>query len=267
MTHINPRDWIGTGQPKIGTFIFEFATPGIGQIAAAAGCDYAVIDMEHSGFGFDTVRAAIRYLQAASLPAIVRVPSKQREDISRVLDIGADGVMVPVVSSVEQARHVLDVTKYAPRGKRGVAMGFAHDRFVPPARPLDEHFATHDARTMVILQIEDARGAESADAMATMDGVDCLWVGHFDLSVSLGVPGDFAHPTFTGAVASTLAACKRRGKSAGRLAATPAECAELYRQGFDFLALGHDVGLLQTALVEGVTALRDACARPTAAAS
>lgn len=258
-SQINPRAWVGTRQPKIGTFIFEFATPGIGQIAAAAGCDYAVIDMEHSGFGFDTVRAAIRFLQAANMPAIVRVPSKQREDISRVLDIGADGVMVPVVSSVEQARHVLDVAKYAPRGKRGVAMGFAHDRFIPPSRPLDEHFAAHDDRTLVILQIEDGRGAESADAMAAMDGVDCLWVGHFDLSVSLGIPGQFDRPEFRHAVDLTLSACRRRGKSAGRLAATPAQCADLWREGFDFLALNHDVGILQAALSEGVSALRASC--------
>jgi len=254
------RQRIGTPEAKIGTFIFEFATPGIGHILAAAGCAYGVIDMEHSGFGFDTVRAAIRYLQGAGLPAIVRVPSKQREDISRVMDIGADGVMVPVVSSVEQAQHVLNCVKYAPQGQRGVAMGFAHDRFVPPAGPLDRHFAAHNERTIVMLQIEDGRGAEAADAMAAMDGIDCLWVGHFDLSVSLGIPGQFEHPQFVRAVELTLAACRKHGKSAGRLAATVEDCAALHRQGFDFLSIGHDVGLLQTALSESIVALRKRCA-------
>jgi len=258
-TPANPRHRIGTAEAKIGTFIFEFATPGIGHIAAVSGCEYVVIDMEHSGFGFDTVRQTIRYVQAAGLPAYVRVPSKQREDLSRVMDIGADGVMVPFVSSVEQARHVLDCVKYAPTGKRGVAMGFAHDRFVPPALPLAEHFAGHNARTVVMLQIEDGRGAEAADAMAAIDGVDCLWIGHFDLSVSLGVPGLFERPEFVRAVDLTLAACRKHGKSAGRLAATVEQCAALYRQGFDYIALENDVGLLRNALSQGMSALRAAC--------
>ena len=95
---------------------------------------------------------------------------------------------------------------------------------------------------------------------AAMDGVDCLWVGHFDLSVSLGIPGQFDRPEFRHAVELTLAACRRRGNSAGRLAATPAQCADLWREGFDSLALNHDVGILQAALSEGVATLRASCA-------
>ncbi|MBL8675651.1 MAG: hypothetical protein JNL07_12235 [Rhodospirillales bacterium] len=253
------RAHVGTAAPKIGTFIFEFATPGVGQIVKAAGADYAVLDMEHSGFGFDTVRAAVASMRAAALPVVVRVPSQRREDISRVLDAGADGIMVPMVRSAEEARHVLDVAKYHPDGKRGVAMGFAHDRFTPPSTPLPDHFAAHNARTIVMLQIENGSGAEAADAMAAMDGVDVLWVGHFDLSVSLGIPGRFEHPDFRRAVDLTLAACRRHGKSAGRLAATVEECAALHAQGFDFLSISHDVGLFQTALSRGVSDLRAAC--------
>src|SRR4051794_24587024 len=97
----NLRVLVGTPQTKIGTFLFEFTTPGIGQILKAAGADYVVVDMEHTGFSFDTVRSVVRYLQAADLPSIVRVPSQSRHHISRALDAGADGVMVPIVSSVE----------------------------------------------------------------------------------------------------------------------------------------------------------------------
>jgi len=125
MTDNGLRALVGTAPAKIGTFLFEFATPGIGQILKAAGADFAVLDMEHTGFGFDTVRQVVRYMQAANLPLVVRVPSQSRHHISRALDTGADGVMVPIVSSVEQARAVLDAAKYWPDGTRGVALGLA----------------------------------------------------------------------------------------------------------------------------------------------
>src|SRR5262249_14597094 len=126
---------IGTSGTKIGTFLFEFATPGIGQILKAAGADFAVLDMEHTGFGFETVREVVRYCQAAALPIVVRVPSQQRHHISRALDTGADGVMVPIVSSVEQAKAVLEAAKYWPDGTRGVAPGLAHERYAMRNEP------------------------------------------------------------------------------------------------------------------------------------
>ena len=195
----NLRSFVNTPQPqsgpKIGTFLFEFATPGIGQILKAAGADYAVLDMEHTGFSFDTVRQVVRYCQAAQLPLIVRVPSQQRHHISRALDTGADGIMVPIVSSVAQARAVLDAAKYWPDGTRGVALGLAHERFAMRSEGLLPRFAEQNARTAVILQIEDPKGA-AADEIAALPGVDMLWLGHNDLSVALNKPGAFEDPAF-----------------------------------------------------------------------
>ncbi|MFI5003146.1 MAG: HpcH/HpaI aldolase/citrate lyase family protein, partial [Reyranellales bacterium] len=185
----NLRSLVGTQKPKIGTFLFEFATPGIGQILKAAGADYAVLDMEHTGFGFDTVRQVVRYCQATELPLIVRVPSQSRHHISRALDTGADGIMVPIVSSVAQAKAVLDAAKYWPDGTRGVALGLAHERFAMRSESLLQRFAEQNARTAIILQIEDPRGADAADQIAALPGVDMLWLGHNDLSVALDKPG------------------------------------------------------------------------------
>ena len=134
MPAVTLRSLVGTSETKVGTFLFEFATPGIGQILKAAGAEFAVLDMEHTGFGFDTVRQVVRYCQAAALPIVVRVPSQQRHHISRALDAGADGVMVPIVSSVAQAKAVLDAARYWPDGTRGVALGepgaFDHPDFL-----------------------------------------------------------------------------------------------------------------------------------------
>lgn len=172
MANHSLRTLIGSDATKVGTFLFEFATPGIGQILKAAGADFAVLDMEHTGFGFETVRQVVRYMQAADLPLVVRVPSQSRHHISRALDTGADGVMVPIVSSVDQAKAVLEAAKYWPDGTRGVALGLAHERFAMRREPLLPRFAEQNARTAIILQVEDPRGAAAADEIAALPGVD-----------------------------------------------------------------------------------------------
>src|SRR5438445_13802199 len=106
--------------PKFGHFVVEFATPGIGHILKSAGCDFVLFDLEHSGFGFETVKSALRYFEAADLPAIVRVPSKEYHHIARAADMGAEGVMLPMVSDADEARRIVDSLKYVPAGMRGV---------------------------------------------------------------------------------------------------------------------------------------------------
>ena len=254
----NLRDLVGTQKTKIGTFLFEFATPGIGQILKAAGADYAVLDMEHTGFGFDTVRQVVRYCQAARLPMIVRVPSQSRHHISRALDTGADGIMVPIVSSVEQAKAVLDAAKYWPDGTRGVALGLAHERFAMRSEPLLPRLAEQNARTAIILQVEDPRGGAAADQIIQMPGVDMLWLGHNDLSVALDKPGAFDDAGFIKAEQATIAAAKKHGKSAGRLSVDARQAAEFVKMGYDFVSIAGDVWLLQQAFAAGVETVRRA---------
>lgn len=257
MTTPTLRSLIGKPGTKIGTFLFEFATPGIGQILKAAGADYAVLDMEHTGFGFDTVRQVVRYCQAAELPLIVRVPSQQRHHISRALDAGAEGIMVPIVSSVAQARAVLDAAKYWPDGTRGVALGLAHERFAIRRDPLLDRFAEQNARTVVILQVEDPRGADAAGEIAALPGVDMLWLGHNDLSVAMNKPGAFGDPTFLKHERDSIAAAKKHGKSAGRLGVDARQCTEFVKLGYDFVAIAGDVWLLQQAFAAGVATIRE----------
>ena len=184
---------------KLGHFIVEFATPGIGQILKAAGCDFTLFDTEHSGFGFETIKSVLRYMQAADLPTVVRVPSKEYHHIARAADMGAEGIMLPMVGSAAEARQILDCMKYVPIGRRGVALGIAHDRYMPG--PTMEKLAEANRKTTLFAQIETREGVHNAAAIAAVDGVDCLWVGHFDLSCSLGIPGQFDHKDFTDAIA------------------------------------------------------------------
>jgi len=251
------KEMARTKKAKLGHFIVEFATPGIGHILKAAGCDFALFDLEHSGFGFETVKSAMRYFEAAGLPAIVRVPSKEYHHIARACDMGAEGIMIPMVGTAAEAKAVVDCMKYYPQGKRGVALGVAHDNY--RQGPVPEKLAAANERTTLFCQIETAEGAENADKIAAVEGVDCLWVGHFDLSASLGIPGQFDHPKFLKAIERTVAATKKHKKALGRLVPTTDLGIALYKQGFDFCCYSGDVWVLQNALAEAIGKLRKGC--------
>lgn len=239
---------------KAGHFLIEFDTPGIGYILKHAGCDFAVLDTEHSGFAIETVKRVMAFMRAAELPTIVRVPSKDYKDIARACDAGAEGVMLPMVSTPAEAQAIVNAVKYVPEGGRGVILRAAHDRY--SAGPTMEKLAEANARTTIFLQIETAEGVENAEAIAALDGVDCLWVGHFDLSCSLGIPGEFDNPKFHQAMEKVIAACKKTGTSLGRLVPDVASGVDFNRQGFDFIAYSADAWVLGDALAQALEGIR-----------
>ena len=243
---------------KAGHFIFEFDTPGIGYILAHAGCDFAVLDTEHSGFGIETVKRVMTYLRAAALPAIVRSPSRDYRDIARVLDAGADGVMLPMVSSAEEAKSIIHSMKYAPAGGRGVVLRSAVDCYT--TGPTLDKLAWQNRRTLLVVQIENVQGVENAQAIGALEEVDCLWVGHFDLSCSLGIPGDFEHPRFVEAIDAVIEAGRATDTSLGRLVPDVDTGIALYEQGFDFIAYSADSWVLGDAVAAGLSAIRSGCA-------
>jgi 2-keto-3-deoxy-L-rhamnonate aldolase RhmA len=251
------KDFARSKSPKFGHFIVEFATPGIGHILKSAGCDFVLFDLEHSGFGFETVKSAVRYFEAAGLPVIIRAPSKEYHHVARAMDMGAEGLMLPMVGSAAEARHILNSMKYTPEGGRGVALQVSHDRYRPGA--VAEKFAAANRRSTLFCQIETADGVKNADAIAASPGVDCLWVGHFDLSVALGVPGEFSSKKFTDAIARVAAAAAKHGKSLGRLVPTVQQGIEYYDKGFDFICYSGDVWVLHDALAEAIGKLREGC--------
>jgi 2-keto-3-deoxy-L-rhamnonate aldolase RhmA len=239
---------------KFGHFVVEFATPGIGHILKAAGCDFVLFDTEHSGFSTDVVKACVRYFEAAELPAIFRVPSKSYHHLARYADMGAQGIMVPLVNDAREAHELVSCVKYYPAGKRGVGIGLAHDNYTGGA--VAEKLQHLNERNCLFVQIETAAGAENADAIAAVPGVDCLWIGHFDLSCSLGIPGEFTHPKFTAAVDRVTAAANRHGKALGRLVTDLDSGLDCAARGFDFLAWQGDVWALQAAVRKGIEDLK-----------
>ncbi len=257
MTQQSLRDMANTRSLKVGHFLVEFATPGIGHILKAAGCDFVILDTEHSGFSYETVRNVAQFTRAANLPLIVRVPSQEYHHIARAADMGATGIMLPMINSADEARAVLNSMKYPPQGGRGAIFQFAHDNYQPGSPKQKTQQANGDM--VFIAQIETTEGVANADEIAAVDGVDVLWVGHFDLSNSLGIPGQFDNDKFITATNEVVRAVDKHGKTAGRLVPTVEESIALYKVGFDFISFSGDVWAYLQAIQSAVEDIRAGC--------
>jgi 2-dehydro-3-deoxyglucarate aldolase/4-hydroxy-2-oxoheptanedioate aldolase len=237
-----------------GCMVMEFLVPGMPAIIAATGADFALFDMEHTGASLETMKAMVAGCRGIGLAPLVRVPRGEYHFIARALDIGAHGVMVPMVGSAAEAAHVAACAHYPPAGRRGAAFGVAHDDYcaADPAAAM----ARAEARTLVIAQIETVEGLRDVEAIAATPGVDVVWLGHFDLTNFMGIPGQFQHPEFLSAVRRTVAAARAYGKTAGFMASDEAWAREYWEYGFRMLAFGLDLMLFQSALRSGVEMLR-----------
>lgn len=247
------------GEVRFGLFIAEFTTPGIGKIARAGGLDFVFLDMEHAALGYETVKQVLRNVHDAGLASMVRPPSQHYHDIARAMDVGAEGVIPPMLSTPDQARDLVAGIKYPPAGKRGVALGIAHDDYAPGT--VADKFAAANAKSSAIALIETKEAIDNIDAIAATEGLDCLWIGHFDLSCSLGIPGQFDHASFKDAVEAVVAAGKKHDKALGRLSADTKEAAALIEQGFNLICYGSDVGLLQMAIGTGLADIKSRIGR------
>jgi 2-dehydro-3-deoxyglucarate aldolase/4-hydroxy-2-oxoheptanedioate aldolase len=245
------RQRVLAGDTVLGSMMFELLGPGVPQLLVHAGAEYVIYDMEHTGMSLETIKAQIACCRGLPIAPMARVPRGEYHFLARALDIGCHGVMIPMVESEAQARAIVEATHYPPRGRRGAAFGFAHDDY-SPGDPKSKMRAA-DARNLVIAQIETEHGLEHVEAIAAVDGIDVLWVGHFDLTNFLGIPGQFDNPKYVKAIERVVAAGRKHKKGLGFMAAS-ADWARQYKKlGFNMLAAGPDQALLEAG-VRGILA-------------
>lgn len=193
------------GETVWGTMVMEFGAPSVARILKRAGWDYIVPDLEHTAFSLETIGSLIQVAKGVDLPVIVRVPDIERSWISRALDAGALGVMVPRVETKDQIEEAIAYAKYTPQGTRGVAIGTAHTDY----HLVDGRAYTKKANeeTMVVVQIESGKALENLDTILSVSGVDVAFVGIADLATSLGIPIQFSHRKFIAAVERVIDRC------------------------------------------------------------
>lgn len=243
------------GDQVLGAMVFEFFSPGIAQILKLAGCEFVLYDMEHAGMGLETLKTQVAACRGCRIAPMVRVPRGEYHFLARALDVGAQGVMIPMVENVDQARAIVEATRYPPRGRRGAAFGFAHDDY-EPGSPHDK-IAVADARNLVIAQIETERGLEAVEDIAAIEGIDVLWVGHFDLTNFLGIPGQFDNPVYLNAIKRVVKAARAHNKGLGFMPTDEKWAKQYKRFGFNMLAAGTDHGLLMAGVRSILTSVGD----------
>jgi 2-keto-3-deoxy-L-rhamnonate aldolase RhmA len=237
----------------LGTWI-TIAHPDVVEILSTLPFDWFIFDMEHAPLDVFTLEFMVMGVRGSDITPIVRVPWNDMVVIKRVLDIGFKGVMVPLVSSREEAELAVKYCLYPPRGVRGVAP--RRSTMYGAINFLDYYQRFEREELVIIIQIETEKALRNVEEIANVDGVDVLYVGPLDLSVNLGIPAQFDHPKFIEALEKILDVCKKYDKTPG-IHADSIELAKKYiSMGFRFITLMSDVNALKSFFVPILTELR-----------
>lgn len=227
----------------IGSWI-TLGHPSIAEIMAKTGFDWLVLDTEHSVLELSEVQALIQVLDGQRCPAIVRLTSNHPDQIKRVMDAGASGIMVPMIKSAEDARAAVNAVYYPPKGTRGVGLA--------RAQGYGASFQTyrqwlHD-NAIIIAMIEHIQAIENIDAILSTPGIDAYIIGPYDLSGSMGRPGELDHPDVQAAIQTVLEAGIRHQKAGGVhvVEPNPKLLQQRIQQGFTFLGYSLDIRMLDT---------------------
>jgi 2-keto-3-deoxy-L-rhamnonate aldolase RhmA len=249
------RARLRAGGRAFGVMAFEFFTPGLAPVLAAAGADFVLLDMEHSGVSIETIKAQIAFAHGAGIVPMVRVPTCAYHAIAPVLDAGAAGIMAPMVETREQAETLVAACRYRPEGRRGLAFGVAHDRYAAGAAEAKMRAANEAVVTIAL--IESARGIDNAAAILSTPGLDVGWLGHYDLSDSLGCVEDFDDARYRQSEARLLEAAAAAGRPLGWLVPNGIAARDALARGFRCICIGHEVAVLRSALAHEFAVARN----------
>jgi len=239
------RKRVLAGECVYGTMIRQARDPGAPSIFAAAGYDFVFIDMEHGNYNMETVADLIRGAKSAEMATIIRVPRLETFFISRVLDAGAEGIMVPMTSTKEQAEEIVRYSKYTPLGQRG----FGNQTGQTDYRPLKtlDFMKEANEHTLIVAQIETREAIENVDSILSVEGIDVGLIGPNDLSISLGIPDQMGSEILTKAIDKVVEMAKKKGKATGIHIANIEALRKWRSKGMTVLAYSTDIGFMYNA--------------------
>lgn len=242
------------GRVQLGTAYQQMRSQDAVRILAAAGFDWTFLDAEHGGFGIGELQDLCRMAVKVGLSPVIRVADLQYALVARALDCGGEGVIFPRVESPEVLAQAVSWTKFPPAGTRGCGLTPLHVDFEPASIPqIMEH---SNAETMVVLQIETVRAVEARDELLSVPHIDAVMVGPVDLSISLGVPGEFEHPKMLEAVEKIFDSCRKHGVAPGAQARNAALAKRWKEMGALFLGCSSEVQMMYERAKEVASQLR-----------
>lgn len=231
---------IAQGGRGLGTF-YALGGSAVAEALAIGGLDFFVIDTEHGPFDVESARDAIIAAENYDITPLVRVKDTTRPSIFKMLDIGAQGLVVPCIETVEQVEKLVEYAKYYPTGRRGFGLTRAGKwGYADSARNIDEYFSTSNEQTLLIPQCETLGCLEHIDEIARMEGVDGIFIGPYDLSIALGKPAQMDSPELVQAISHVVEVCHKHGKLAMIYAGSAAATKKFFEEGFDCVACGMD---------------------------
>ncbi|MBT3378338.1 MAG: 2,4-dihydroxyhept-2-ene-1,7-dioic acid aldolase [Lentisphaerae bacterium] len=248
---------VRNGEVTIGTWI-QAGHPTIAEVLAEAGFDWIAADCEHTDIDMTQFAGLARAMYGRGPAPLVRVRENDTLAIRQVLDMGAEGVIVPLVNSPAEAEAAVRAAKYPPQGVRG----FAFSRMNDWGETFEDYLAQANSTVLVIVMIESREGVENIDDILAVPGVDGVFIGPYDMSGSYGIPGQTQDPIIKAACAQVAVACKQAGKAAGIHVVLPSAAAiqEAVADGFTFIAVGVDTVFLAEAAKSALTCARTAAA-------
>jgi 4-hydroxy-2-oxoheptanedioate aldolase len=239
------------GRPALGTWVMS-TSPVVAEAIGWAGFDFAVVDMEHAPLDFGSTLAMLQALGGTGTEVIVRLPSADPVTVKKVLDIGAQTVMFPMIQSAAEARAAVAATRYPPAGIRGVAAFHRASRY----GTIGQYLARADSEIAVILQLETPQAIAARAEIMAVEGVDAVFVGPGDLSAAMGHIGRARDEAVQAVLRETAAAARARGMPCGIVGPDAATVKGYEAAGFSFVAIGSDLGLMMAAARAVITDLR-----------
>ena len=252
------RDLYRAGKPAIGTF-FSAGNASFMECLGYVGLDFVVIDTEHGPFDTMDMQELIRAAESGGLAPVVRIADVTHKEIQRAADCGAQGIIVPCLRNLDDFKKAADLAKYAPAGNRGFikgrGAGFGYAEWTKG--PLEQYYERSNEKLMLIPQCETKEALEQIEEIMALPGVDGIFIGPFDLSTCLGIPGQFDDPRYLAAKERVRKACEAAGKPCYILSMTPPEAVSLIAEGYAGVAHSLDFVLFTEAYKKEIAAIRD----------
>ncbi|MGQ9509213.1 MAG: HpcH/HpaI aldolase family protein [Thermodesulfobacteriota bacterium] len=248
------RKRVLSGECVYGTMIRQARDPGSPSIFASAGYDFIFIDMEHGAYNMETVADLIRGAKSVGIAPLIRVPNREKFFISRVLDAGAEGIMVPMVSTREEAEEIVRYSKYPPLGKRGFGAQSGQTDYKPIKAA--QFMKEANEHTLIIAQIETQEAIENIDAIIDVEGIDVGLIGPNDLSISLGIPDQMDSEILRQAIDKVILSAKAKGKASGIHIGNIEAIKKWRAKGMTVLAYSTDLGFMYQASKSSLEELR-----------
>ena len=246
------------GEPSIGTFT-HFKTSVTADALSYTGLDYIIVDGEHSPMGDSEIDEQVAIASARGITPFVRLRDTQRNTVLKALDVGAQGLIIPNIKTMEQIQNLVEWGKFVPVGERGMCYsrgdGWSFEEG-SKGKSIQEYFEYYNENTLIIPQCETVEALAIVEEIAATEGIDGLFIGPFDLSISMGIPMGFDKPEFQEAIARILKACKDNGKICICFTPDPETAKTRIAQGYDSVTIGLDVSVMITAYQQMVAAIK-----------